>query len=94
MTEQERQILFSLASTMEMTRAELDTIRTLFTGTLAALASNPEIIPVLTASLNSAINADAAISLSSPMTDQMLQKRSDWLDRLIPAQLRQSVRLS
>jgi hypothetical protein len=92
MTEDQK-ILYSLAGTMEGTRAELDAMRMLFQAALAVMAARPENLAPMAAALNACIEADTAITLATPIRDEMLQMRADWLRRLMPRPLLPLVQL-
>lgn len=68
-------------------------MRILLRGVLNALVTNHGNIPALAAMLQELIDSDEAITLASPMTDEMLQRRSDWLRKLMPVLLQPHVRL-
>lgn len=91
MDKEEMDILASLAKTLASTRMELDGIRTAFIGVLAAISSDPEMQERLAKAIAASAEADSAHSLNSPMPDEMLQRREDWLNRLMPQQLAQRV---
>lgn len=89
--EEMERVVISLASTLELTRIELDALRVLFKGVLSAIAENPGQLPTLPAALRAAIAEDEARSLNTLMPDEMLQKRTEMQRVLMPLHLRQSV---
>lgn len=91
MDKEEIDILASLAKTLASTRAELDGIRTAFIGVLAAISSDSEMQERLAKAIAASAEADSAQSLNSTMPDEMLQRREEWLNRLMPQQLAQRV---
>ncbi|MFZ6761035.1 hypothetical protein ACO0K9_27860 [Undibacterium sp. Ji50W] len=94
METQDQKVLYSLAQTMEMTRAELDGMRIVCQGVLNALATDSNNVPVLVAAINSCIEGDMAVAIASPMTDAMLQQRIDWVKRLLPPQVAALINIS
>ena len=84
MTDQERQILFSLADTMSKTRDEIDAMRSILISVVNVLASNPTTQPVLVATLKAVIESDTAFSLGTVMTDAQIARREEWMKRLLP----------
>lgn len=65
-----RLVLHSLAETMAKTRDEIDALRLVVQAAAATLNARPDTQPVFAAALNAAIEADAAMALNSPMTDE------------------------
>jgi hypothetical protein len=77
-----------LAETLRHTRAELDALRIVFIATLAHLSAGPqEQTAALAQELREAIEQELAFSLGTPMSDQMVQARHEWMLRLLPPTL-------
>lgn len=89
MTDQE--ILYSLANTLEATRFELDAVRTLLIATMATIAEHPELTKNFTEKVQKAIDGDEAVMVATLLSDESLQKRVDWMRRLVPAQVAQNL---
>ena len=81
---EDQKVLYSLADTMAKTRDELDALRLVTQAAVATLRTRPELQPVFMAALSAAIEADAAMSLNSPMTDAQLERRAAWIALLVP----------
>lgn len=81
---QDQKDLDSLADTMSKTRDELDALRIVTQAAVATLCARPDLQPVFMAALSGAIEGDAAIALNSPMTDAQLERRAEWIARLVP----------
>jgi hypothetical protein len=96
MTNEERAMLFSLADTANRTAtnlnnalAELNAVRILLTGVCSAVASQPVFAAGFAAGLQAAIEVDTTFSLASPLPDELLDLRSQWIERLTPPPLKQ-----
>jgi truncated hemoglobin YjbI len=87
MDETERKMLHTLAGVAEMTRYEVDAMRILLQAALQTIASNPALAAELVANVQRCSDADAAIMLSSQLTDRGLEERANWIRRLMPPQL-------
>jgi len=83
--------LASVAKTLELTRIELDGMRTVFIGALAALSADATQQDRLARAIGAAIEGDAAQALNSHMSDEMLQRREEWMQRLMPQRLWKAV---
>lgn len=81
---QDQKDLDSLADTMSKTRDELDALQIVTQAAVATLCARPDLQPVFMAALSGAIEGDAAIALNSPMTDAQLERRAEWIARLVP----------
>ena len=81
---QDQEILYSLSKTMASTRDELDALRIVTQAAVATLCARPDLQPIFMAALSGAIEGDAAIALNSPMTDAQLERRAEWIARLVP----------
>jgi hypothetical protein len=93
MTEQEREMLFSLAKTLEATRMELDSMRVVLSGAAATLSTAPDLLPAFASHLQANIDFDESISLGSQMSDKSLEERARWLRRLLPEHVQKMLRL-
>lgn len=87
MTQGELAVLAKLAEAFSMTRAELDAMRTMVAA-VSTINASPVLRRECIARLQAAKDADTARALASPMTDEMLQRRLDWVYRLLPLELR------
>jgi hypothetical protein len=76
-----------LSRALMVTRAEIDSQRILLAGVLEHLVHDPARRLALAAAIRGAVEADAAASIASKMTDDMLQLRRDLVYALLPAQL-------
>lgn len=84
-------VVTSLADTLAKTRAELDAMRIMLTGVTAVVSTQPSLLPPLSGAIRAAMEVDAATALASPMPDEYILQRTEWLKRLMPPPLRQSV---
>ena len=89
----DKEILYSLASTMELTRAELDGMRVVLKAAVATLAAEPSLLPSFLANVQAKIYKDEAISLATVMPDDFLKARADWVRRLLPGHVHTMLRL-
>lgn len=87
METQDQRILYSLAKTLEMIRIELNALRIVSQGIINAVSADPNNLPLLAVTLRTCIEADAATAIASPMTDQMIVARDEWIKRLLPPTL-------
>jgi hypothetical protein len=83
--------LASVAKSLELTRIELDGMRTVFIGTLAALSASATQQDRLARAIGAAIEGDTAQALNSQMSDETLRRREEWMQRLIPQRLWKTV---
>ena len=91
MEDADQKILYSLADTMSKTRDELDAMRCVLIAITNVLAANPQTLPLLTETLKAVIESDSLVALFSTMTDEQIQRRIEWIARLVPLHLRQSL---
>jgi secreted Zn-dependent insulinase-like peptidase len=78
-----------LTDAMALTRAEIDGTRAVLIAALATLSKDRDLSKAFTNALHAAREAELAYCLSSPMSDDEMQQRLDWIDRLTPHALRQ-----
>ena len=81
---EDQKVLHLLADTMAMTRDELDALRLVTQAAVATLRANPALESVFAAALKAAIEADTAMALNSPMSDEQIERRAEWIARLVP----------
>lgn len=90
MTDQE--ILYSLANNMEATRFELDAVRTLLVAAVATISAHPELAKDFAERAQQAIDGDEGVMIATLLSDESLQKRVDWMLRLLPVHVAQNLR--
>ena len=85
MNEQER-VIELLADTLLKTRLELDAMRQVVIALAASTTRNTEHLAVFRAELMAAMERDTAVTLASPLTDESLTRRKEWIAKLVPSQ--------
>lgn len=92
MTPEELEIIRKLAAAFAMTRAEIDAMRTVVVAAVSTINTDKALRSQFIARLQAVKEADLAVSLGSAMTDDMLQQRADWLQRLLPPEVRELIK--
>lgn len=88
MITQDQQILYSLAKTMADTREEVDAIRLVLISAIAVIDRNPGLSEDFADTLARVAAGEQEHALFTPMTDEQIAKRDEWIQRLVPPHLR------
>lgn len=88
MITQDQQILYSLAKTMADTREEVDAIRLVLMSAIAVIDRNPGLSEDFADTLARVAAGEQEYALFTPMTDEQIAKRAEWIQRLVPPHLR------
>jgi len=91
MSQQELEALGRLVNAFAHTRAEMDAMRTVLTAAVSTIGSHSELCETFTRRLRALKEADHAAGLASTASDDMLQRRIDWICRLVPPHLRAAI---
>ncbi|WP_077035555.1 hypothetical protein [Pelomonas sp. KK5] len=86
------QLTLELSRALLAARAELDALRLLHMGLFAVVASDPDVETRLVQTLQAVFDADEVLWLNSELSDELLQERSKWLQRLTPTHLQERLR--
>lgn len=89
MNQQDLDAIQKLTDAMALTRAEIDGTRAVLIAALATISKDKNLSKAFTDALHAAREAELAYCLSSPMSDEEMQQRLDWIDRLTPYALRE-----
>lgn len=88
MNSDELEALGKLARSLSLTRAEIDGMRTVMLAAVATIHGNAALREAFAVHLRAAKEAELAHCLASPMSDEDVQSRLDWIRRLVPHELR------
>lgn len=88
MLTQDQEILYSLAKTMAETREEVDAIRLVLMSSIAVIDRNPDLTDDFANTLARVAAGEQEYALFTPMSDDQIAKRAEWIQRLVPPHLR------
>lgn len=77
------QTVEKLADTLMKTYVEIEALRTVVIGVSSVLHDTPELQAAFVDSMAGAIEGDIAQGLGSPMTEDMLKIRDQWLSKIM-----------
>ena len=88
MTNHDFDALDKISQALSLTRAEMDGMRVVLIAALATISEDKTLGSRFASTLRVAREAEIAYCLSTPMSDEEMQQRIDWVDRLTPTSLR------
>ncbi|MFD4836549.1 hypothetical protein ACFWP0_03520 [Achromobacter sp. NPDC058515] len=77
------QTVEKLADTLMKTHIEIEALRTVVVGISAVLHDRPELQAAFVDSMSGAIEGNLVQGLGSPLTEDMLKMRDQWLSKLM-----------
>lgn len=88
----DQKILYSLATTVEATRIELDALRLCCQALFGVVSMRNDWTPELAAAVTRVIDADEAVMLNTRLSDQQLAQRQESILLLLPPNVQQLAR--